>query len=177
VTKKVSVPLHNGMHAVIDEADLPTVSGILWRAVKGRRDTWYACANMTPLYPDGTRRPSYVGMHRLIMDPGFQVPGRSMFIDHRNHDGLLNTRENLRWVTPRESILNRRMTNQLGFRGIRCDIDKKKPFRAVIGVNYQRILGPRRVTPEEAALDYNDLALKHHGAFAMLNDIPQAKEE
>lgn len=81
---------------LIDAADLPTVLDTgLWYAQR-RQWTWYAaCTIRQP----GQR--ATVRLHRLLMRPP-----DDMEVDHLNHDGLDNTRANLRIVSPEENREN-----------------------------------------------------------------------
>lgn len=90
----VRIPLTRGKFAVIDEADLPLVSQYKWGASGPQRGgRWYAVTQRR-----GTRE---IRMHRLIMNAPDGV-----LVDHRDGDGLNNRRENLRFATNRDNILN-----------------------------------------------------------------------
>lgn len=84
---------------LVDAQDLHTVLSFpgKWYAQR-RRWTWYAAATA---YIDG--RKVTVRLHRLLCDPpeGYEV-------DHVDHDGLNNTRQNLRVVTPEQNKANLR---------------------------------------------------------------------
>lgn len=91
---------------LIDAADLPRVAAVpgTWYAQK-RNWTWYAAITTYT----GPRQRRTVRLHRLLMDP----PG-DMEVDHINHDGLDNTRANLRVVTPEDNKSNCRPTGRGG---------------------------------------------------------------
>ncbi len=88
-------------HAVlIDTADLPAVASL--------NGTWYAEKRNWTLYAAITVRepgkPRYtIRMHRFLMQPPPE-----MEVDHRNNDGLDNTRRNLRVVSPDANKANTR---------------------------------------------------------------------
>lgn len=108
-----TIPLTQGLFTVVDDADFEALVQHKWYARKsGRR--FYAAR----------RRPASGGciiyVHRVIL----RCPA-GMQIDHKDGDGLNNTRENLRIVTCSE--------NQRG--RIRKPIGKSSQFR---GVCWQR---------------------------------------
>ena len=104
------IPLSQGMVAVVDDADYITRD---WRSTTdgspGRR---HALASRSPprgnrLHPDGTKRRHMVLMHRFILDPAGGMP-RSVTVDHRDGDGLNNTRSNLKLIDAGTNVLHRR---------------------------------------------------------------------
>jgi hypothetical protein len=108
-----------------------------------------------------------LAMHRLIM-----APPAGLCVDHINHDGLDNRRCNLRICTQRENSSNMRAHRDSNspFKGV-CYEKAFSRWRASIGFKGVTIyLG---IFPSEidAALAYNEAALKYHGEFACLNDV------
>jgi hypothetical protein len=79
------IPLTQGKFAIVDNADFDWLNQWKWYAVKSY-NTWYA------------RRFSSIPMHRQIMS----APSGTE-IDHRNHNGLDNRRQNLRFSTSAEN--------------------------------------------------------------------------
>lgn len=104
-------------------------------------------------------------MHRLIMNAkkGIQV-------DHINRDTLDNRRQNLRFATPSQNAANKIIgeNNKSGFKGVFWD-RYSNSWHAKIKVNYKQIHIGFFKTPEDAAKAYNQVALKHFGKFALLN--------
>jgi len=150
----VRIPLTQGKYAIVDECDVALVSGRKWAACWNGW-TWYASAtvNNTTLY-----------MHRLIMD----AP-KGMKVDHKNHDGIDNRRENLRICTNSQNIQNRRgprKNSSSGFIGV---YPERGRFRARITVNGKTISVGRFDTPEEAARARDRASRTHYGEFASLN--------
>lgn len=81
---------------LIDTADLPAVLDMgLWYAQR-RQWTWYAACTTGP-----RRHRVTVRLHRFLMQPP-----DDMEVDHFDHDGLNNTRDNLRIVSPEENKEN-----------------------------------------------------------------------
>lgn len=102
------IKLTNGKVALIDDEDLMLVSGYNWFAHSdGYR--YYASANITI---NGKRKT--LKMHRLIMGNPY---GKE--IDHINHNGLYNRKENLRIVTHRENMINMDRKNKHGYVGVK----------------------------------------------------------
>ncbi len=150
------IPLTQGKFAVIDEADYELVSGHKWFAHKPhQRPSWYANANIRR---DG--RWGIIRMHRVIMD----APA-GMEVDHRDGDGLNNTRANLRLATKSQNMANRGAprANKTGLKGaFPCG----KGWMSRIRHQGKQIYIGFYATPEEAHAAYAAKAREIHGEFA-----------
>lgn len=106
-------------------------------------------------------------LHRLILD----AP-KGMQVDHINGNRLDNRRENLRICTQAENCKNRKESknNTSGYKGVSICSQTKK-YKAVIQLNRKKIFLGRFKTAKEAAIAYNEAAVKYHGEFANLNKI------
>lgn len=73
-------------------------------------------------------------LHRYLMDAG-----KGTVVDHRNHDTLKNTTDNLRVVTQRENQHNRKGANKNSKSGVRgvCWVSGKQKWKAYITLNYK----------------------------------------
>lgn len=95
-------------------------------------------------------------------------------IDHKNGDIFDNRRSNLRVCTHAENSRNRKIhsNNKSGYKGVYLDKSLRgtKTWIANITIDGKRIK-IRKSTAIEAAEAYNQLALKHHGEFARLNQL------
>ena len=104
------ITLTKGYEAVIDVADVPLVAGYNWYALVMPR-TVYAARNDR----SGPKKRN-VFMHRVILgEPeGLQT-------DHKDGNGLNNTRDNLREATISQNGSNRRIgcNNTSGYKGVR----------------------------------------------------------
>lgn len=155
------IPLTQGLFALVDDSDFEWLSQWKWQA---RRDTntFYAartdCSNPLKI--------KKVSMHRLIMG----VDDPSMDVDHIDHNGLNNTRENLRTCTHAQNMRNQKTSvrNTTGFKGVFKTSDR---FFAAIGVNGNHIYLGTFDSAEEAARHYNQAAVQHFSEFACLNDV------
>jgi hypothetical protein len=149
------VPLTRGLVALVDETDWPVVSQFKWRPYRGT-STWYAIADI-----DGHR----VRMHRLILKPPDDV-----LVDHRNHNGLDNTRRNIRPCNNQQNVMNarakRRGTSR--FKGV-CWHKASGKWSAEIFYNEQKWHLGLFVNEEDAARSYDRKAAELFGQFAYLN--------
>lgn len=149
------VPLTQGLFAVIDDEDYELVRRFKWRAAKNGSysKTFYAVTG---------RGAGLTAMHSLIMptEPGLEV-------DHRDRNGLNNTRANLRPSTRAQNVRNRSYSRaRPGYRGA---YPRGQAWRAAIMVDRrQRSLGffP---TEMQAARAYDLAAKAHFGEWAVLN--------
>lgn len=157
------IPLTNTkLFALISDEDYNLISQFRWRLMKDKWNT-YAWRNETIEYPG-------VFMHRLIFPP---PPG--MLIDHRNQNGLDNTRENLRHGTNSQNQANSRLAknNTSGYRGVsrRDRRYKSRPWRVFICHNGHRMTVGFYAMKEDAARAYNAKAKELFGEFARLNPV------
>jgi len=105
-------------------------------------------------------------MHRVIMNPP-----KSMLVDHKNRNTLDNRRCNLRICSRSQNNSNCiDKNNGDHFKGIWFHKQSQK-WCAEIMINSKRIYLGIFITPEEAALVYNEAAKKYFGEFARLNEI------
>lgn len=152
-----SIALTKGYAALVDDEDYEMLMEV----------KWFAHAEGRSIY--ATRKTSRkeghkcLRMHRLIMS----APD-GMEVDHVNHNGLDNRRENLRLCTHVENSRNsrRRACNTSGYKGVyKCD----HKWRAIIGLGGRTHHLGTHATEELAARAYDAAALLHYGAFANLN--------
>jgi|7_EtaG_2_1085326.scaffolds.fasta_scaffold00078_21 hypothetical protein len=172
---------------LLDVADQEVLSVALWRTTghqQSRKDrTEYCVARQNNrTINEGLE---WLGcnpqMHRLIMS---RILGRQLrkdeHVDHINHNGLDNRRENLRIATPSQNHANKK--KQTGnyssrFKGVSFDNSRNKWMSYIggsstpNGVN-RMYLGRYEPTPvgeEKAARAYDKKALEFYGEFAELN--------
>jgi hypothetical protein len=147
------IPLTQGEYAMVDDENFDRLLGYRWRVNRKCRCA-YAVAG------DGS-----IKMHRLIL--GKDCDG--LVVDHINHNGLDNRRENLRACTIAQNIQNRRVdvSSKLSsaFRGVYRPTGRRT-WIARIQANGERIRVGTFPTERDAANAYNEAARKHYGPFA-----------
>jgi hypothetical protein len=164
MTETVEIPLSQGLVAVVDAADAPAVLGAgKWCAHRQGTNT-YAVRSMRQA--DGRR--AFVRMHNFIT-------GWS-FVDHRDGNGLNNTRSNLR---PADAVTNgrnhrRAVNNKSGYVGVYW-FTRQSEWRAYIYDRGRNIYLGKFSGPVEAARARDAAAVELHGAFARLN-FPRSTE-
>lgn len=157
------VPLTKNQYAIVDTEHLELVSQFKWHYANG-----YASRN-------NCQKASR--MHRLIFFAHHGiVEQKTLDIDHINRDRLDNRIENLRLATRSQNGMNRESTcaNTSGYKGV---------FRRDSGAWISKIKVQGEIfylgqfaSPEQAALAYNEAALRLHGSYAVLNDVKGVTE-
>lgn len=155
------VPLTRGLVALVDDADLPLVSGYAWHAQQ-RSDSkgWYARACLR-----GSGRHS-ISMHRLL------VPGAPR-VDHKNGNGLDNRRStgNLRQATGSQNNANQAKTRGTSrYKGVYWYTSRRRWRATIKHLSRTTHLG-YFADENAAALAYNVEALRLWGAFARINEM------
>ena len=139
--------------SVVDDADGPFVRAYKWRPSKR------ICAGRETVYAITDIKNKTVRMHRLIMDAkaGEQV-------DHRNHNGLDNRRENLRFCSNQQNQFNTRTRagRQSNLKGVTFHYGKWQARCQIGGEKAQ--LGSFD-SSEEARAAYVEFAKEQHGEF------------
>jgi hypothetical protein len=146
--------LTHGKVALVDAADFEWLNTFVWTAMLAKSG-WYAVRG-------GAAK--HVRMHRFILGEPKEL------VDHWDHDGLNNTRRNLRVCTNAENMRNSgaRPQNKCGYKGVFRNSNGKR-WVAQITVDYRNIHLGTFDSPEEAARAYDTAAVARHGQFACLN--------
>jgi hypothetical protein len=158
-----TIQLTKGYIARVDDSDFDWLSQWRWYAdvksacrVYARRDGW----------DRNTKRNVKIYMHRAVVSAPVGVS-----VDHIDHDGLNNSKSNLRLATGSQNNANARYTaGSSGFRGVTQRVGKTSTrYIAQIQVDrtvrYLGIFG----AIEDAARAYDAAALDAFGEFAVLN--------
>lgn len=153
------IPLTRGLYALVDDEDYERLSQSKWHAQKGWKEEFYAAHSTTRLR-----------MHRIILNAADGV-----LVDHKNHNGLDNQKDNLR-ICDRSSNegnslkrhLYRGRPTRSKYKGVYIDRRSGKWAAGVMcrGIRYRR---SDFVTEEAAAHWYDEKAMKLFGQFARVN--------
>lgn len=155
------IPLTQGMVAIVDSDDYDRILATCptWHArrkVQGTGVSFYAVSS------DGRQ----IRMHRLVMN----APDGAE-VDHRNHNGLDNRKENLRICTNQQNQFNgrarKRRATTAKYKGVFQE--KSGRWRSQICANGTLHYLGKYATEEDAARAYDEKAKELHGEFACLN--------
>jgi len=148
--------------ALVDDEDFEYLNQWNW-CVTFAKHTAYAQRGD---YSNGKKKT--ILMHRLILgltDP--KIDG-----DHKDHNGLNNQRSNLRIATRSQNICNTILKKQFSskYKGV-FFYKRSGLWRVQIRVNHKVTYLGSYATEEQAAIVYNEAALKQYGEFANLNTL------
>jgi hypothetical protein len=146
-----------GKVAQVDAADLAMLTAYRWRSVtKKKQET------QRYVYAEAYINGRCVLMHRLLC--GLKH-GERLVVDHKDRDGLNNTRANLRVCTDQQNAWNTRPRgSKVGYTGVWGNHGK---FSARAGGEYLGFFS----SPHRAALAVNRRLQEVRGEFAVLNEI------
>ncbi len=150
------IKLTKDKFSLVDDSDFEWLNGFKWM---------FFSSGYAVRFDKGV----YIPMHRFIM----KTP-KGMFTDHINGNPLDNRRSNLRICTAGENRLNMCIpkNNTSGYKGVcKFKYSKSLPWTARININKKRFHLGYFKNPEDAAVAYNEAAIKYHGQFARLNNL------
>lgn len=149
----VWIKLTQGQETCVDLGDWERVRRHRWYAQRGRK-TYYGATMLTT---NGKRAQVY--LHKFLL----QAP----VVDHKDGDGLLNLRNNLRGASYSQNRHNqkRKRTDCTSrFKGVNFHALAKK-WRVEVAGNYVGLFVDETI----AAKAYDETAIKYFGEFAALN--------
>ena len=145
--------------AMVDDEDYDYLMQWNWRAFNATKDIFYAVRSFRD---KRTKSNTTIKMHRLIL--GLTNP--KILVDHINHDGLNNQRNNLRAVNHQQNNVNRRSRGVYKYLGVSFQYNS---WRGRVKFNGKSFHTPPFKSEEDAARARDILAKKLHGEFANLN--------
>jgi hypothetical protein len=153
--------------ALVDDDDYEELSKYKWSS-KTARTGYYA---FIYIWNKETKQTKAIGMHRMVIN----CPD-GYIVDHINHNGLDNRKENLRIVTKSQNSMNtqKNKKNKYGYKGVALigKRNRNKPYAGQLRYGKTRYYLGTFSTPEEAARAYDKKAKELFGEFACLN-FPQ----
>lgn len=165
------IPLTRGKMAIVDACDYEYLNQWKWCFCPSETTKSGGYAGRVDL-SSGKR--VKVAMHRLVYSRRSEIDISSLKdIDHKNREGLDNRFDNLRHATRSQNSANRLegINNTSGYKGVKSDPMREGVWIAQINENGKRTGLGYFNSPEEAALAYNEAAIRIYGEFACLNQV------
>jgi len=163
----INSPKYGLKEVQIDDEDWPLVSRYKWHV---QFDPTFHQFYIVTCSLNG-KTIKAIKLHRLVMNQ--EDP--KMKVDHIDHDTLNNRKENLRACTGQNNGWNSKKTKRTTaskYKGV-TKIQRGTGFVSRIGLDNKRLYLGYFKTEEEAALAYNEAALKYHKEFACLNETKE----
>jgi hypothetical protein len=159
MSQTMEIPLTQGKFAKIDNEDYDLIKNHKWCYNKGYAKTAITLSN---------GKQKLLSMHRVILG----LTDSKIQCDHINHDGLDNTKKNLRPCTHQQSHMNKSSAKNSSskYLGVSWHKNKDKWQSSIMFNNKQIHIGIFH-NEEEAAKAYNNKAKELFGEFANLNII------
>lgn len=149
--------------ALVDDEDYEKINKYIWHITTNKKSkTMYAA---TRIYCELKPKGYNVKLHRMILN----ISDRKTLVDHINHNGLDNRKENLRICTIQQNTFNSNKRKSISkYKGVNW-VKKEKKWRTRISFNKKEIYIGRFDNEIDAALAYDNAAKKYHREFACLN--------
>lgn len=153
-----TIELTQGFFAIVDDEDHALVSEFKWYLHRCGKHKYARRAT----YDTGKKKD--VLLHRVLLG----ISDETVYIDHKDGNGLNNQKANLRVCSAAENSSNRKThcNNTSGFKGVNR---AKGGWRTRVSLGNKRTHVGYFNTKEDAARAYNEAAIKLHGKFAKLN--------
>lgn len=155
-----------GSHVIkVDESDIEKVNSHKWYIIKDHNKLYAASWERIGTNP---RKYKPIKLHRFLLG----ITDSKIQVDHKNGDGLDNTRSNLRLATASQNGMNRPKdkTNLTGFKGVSFK-KKHKKYSVAICARGKDYWGGHFDNAIDAAKRYNEMARELHGEFAYQNPV------
>lgn len=159
------IKLSRGFFASVDNEDYEFLNQWKWHVCKKKKvGVMYAHRNI----PDGNGGQTTIRMHRVILG----LSDSKIIVDHKDGNGLNNTRNNLRIASYSENIANRKPFGKYSkYRGVSLIVTKYGQYWYAKCSKGNNLKTKICKTEKEAAMYYNEFAKQVHGEFARLNTI------
>jgi len=150
------IPLTRGRVVVVDDEDFAALAA----------HRWCLWSNGKHEYAMREASGRTVLMHRVILGAE-----KGQVVDHKNHNGLDNRRENLRLCSSQQNNFNTRpLRGTSKYKGVSLE-KRTGRWRAFIRVSYKKVALGYFASEVEAAAAYDRAAREHHGQFAYTNGV------
>lgn len=154
----ISTPKHPNYFTWIDDEDFDRVNDY---------GKWAYDSGYVRITKQINGKKTTVKLHRYILG----VEGRYNDVHHKDHNTLNNQKSNLVVCNRLQNAQNRSKSKNKSSRYKGVSRRSNGKWRARIRVNYQGINLGTFNTEREAALAYNQAAIKYHKQFALLNQV------
>lgn len=152
----IKIPLTRGFYAYCDLDDFHLVNEKNWHVIPARKNNIFYAATQEP------KTNKLIQMHRLILG----LTDHKIEVDHIDHDGLNNRRNNLRTANDSQQLWNQRRGKM---RGVTF---KDGKWQARLSVYKKRLFLGRFPTKEEALNAYKVASKKYCKGFECYEDMP-----
>jgi hypothetical protein len=161
-----TIPLTKGQVAIVDAADYEWLNQWKWHALWSDRTHSFYAARATPRV-NGKQRG--IRMHRVILN----AP-ESVFVDHKNHNTLDNSRLNIRLATRLQNRWNadKQKNNTSGFKGVTWSKQRQRWVVFIFVDGKRKFLG-RFKSRELAGAARRAAELQIHGEFVFEQAEPK----